>query len=106
MAVAIVDLLELVEINAEDRHLLPGAAAAHDCVFDPLEEQDAIRQSGQGIVDRGRQSVEDDDLVDQRVMLQACSGPIWLPPGRIGLDKPLVVVANLGWNGLTASPPS
>ena len=42
----------MVEIEEENGHELPGAAAAHDGVLDPLEKQNAVWQPGQGVVDR------------------------------------------------------
>ena len=51
MAERVVDVLEVVEVETEDRHLAV-AADAHQGVFDPLAQQDAVGQVGQDVVMR------------------------------------------------------
>ena len=52
MPVGIVDVLEMVEVDEEQCDQLLRTATPDDGVLDPLTQQDAIRQTGQDIVDR------------------------------------------------------
>ena len=52
MAERIVDGLEIVEIDEEDRHNFRGSATPDDGMFDSFEQQYAIGQPGEGIVER------------------------------------------------------
>ena len=47
---AVVDQLEAVEVDEEYGHRVPGAHAAEQGVLQPLEEEEAVREAGQGIV--------------------------------------------------------
>ena len=50
--VDVVDRLEAVEIDEQDRQHLARTGAPHERVLEALEEQDAVRQPGQGVVHR------------------------------------------------------
>ena len=58
VAEAVVDLLEAVEVQEQDRHVV-GAAAAVQRLLEPLPEQRAVGQLGEAVVVR---------LVDQLVL--------------------------------------
>ncbi|HWF50334.1 MAG TPA: hypothetical protein VG294_06775 [Solirubrobacteraceae bacterium] len=53
MPVAVVDSLELIEIDEEHRRGLTRAAAAQEGMFEALEHENAIGEPGQGIVEGG-----------------------------------------------------
>ena len=48
--VAVVDQLEPIEVDEEYGHRIPGAQAAEQRVLQPLEEEEPVRETGEGIV--------------------------------------------------------
>jgi len=52
VAVIVVHLLEMVEVDEQDGQGPRRAAAAQERVLEALEEQDPVRQAGEGIVHR------------------------------------------------------
>ena len=50
MAERVVDVLEAVEVEQQDRHVVTGALRASDGVLDPVVEQGAVGQGGQRVV--------------------------------------------------------
>jgi hypothetical protein len=45
----VVDVLEAVEIDGDERERLAGAAGAPECLLDAVVEQRAVRKAGEGI---------------------------------------------------------
>ena len=52
MAEAVVDRLEVVEVDEEDGAEVAGPAAAVEGVLDPVAEQAAVGEAGERIVER------------------------------------------------------
>ena len=50
MAEAVVDVLEAIEVQVQDRCLAMMTPRQHDGIADALTEQDAIGQIGQGVM--------------------------------------------------------
>ena len=52
MAERVVDVLEVVEVHEQDREAGRRSAAPHERVREAVDEQDAVRQAGERIVQR------------------------------------------------------
>lgn len=119
VAVAVVDLLEAVEVAEQDPHLPSGAVAVVQGAFEVLLEELAVRQFGECVVSRlagerplglpARGGVEqlEEDLAPTRQRGQG--GGDAVHPGRraVGADQPVLalVVVELVVRELAKRPP-
>ncbi len=97
---AIVHGLEVVEVEKEDRRRLASAAGPRESVTEAVQEQEAVLQPGQHVVERlvpellledlalRDVAVVDDDTADGRIVEQVLGDRLERPPRVVGMTGP------------------
>ena len=100
VAEGVVDVLEVVEVDQQDRRHRPAAAAPRERVGDAVGEEGAVGEPGQRVVERlvaelglevrafGHVVRVDDQAADRRVVEEVVRGPFEGKPAAVAMQEP------------------